>query len=424
MNTMTALGLLTAVSLIGAATTQPTEALIGRLIEQLGADRLEDQQAAEKALEEIGEPALPRLENARAIPDAAIRERADRLLARIRTRVAERGIAPALFSGRYEAASVSRILADLVHQTGNAIQEARGDLAGPPNERRLTLTFDKTPFWEALDRLTRSAGLRDDVEREPRQVLIRPGPRPDIPTCYDGPLRFQLQSLSACRDFLAGQGVLTAQVLMAWEPRLRPVAFAYWSRPDVAVDDRGASLVDPAGQGRRSQPAGESGTIAAPMVFHLAAPARGATKLARLEGRCQVRLAGRLTRFVFSPLDQAAGRSIGRDGVTVTVESVRASPPIWIVRVRFDYPEPGDEQESHRQWHAPQDIRLRERQTGAETPVNAGHNVTLRQAGTHGYECLWTGLPGAPADYDLICELPTLIVTREAVYRFADVPLP
>jgi hypothetical protein len=63
-----------------AAQPPPEAADIARLVEQLGSPRFEEREAASRALERIGEPALPALRAAVHSRDAEVRRRAARLV--------------------------------------------------------------------------------------------------------------------------------------------------------------------------------------------------------------------------------------------------------------------------------------------------------------------------------------------------------
>src|SRR5262245_45034999 len=60
---------------------EPDPDRVDRLIRQLGSDRFKEREAAAKALEELGEPALPALKRAATdSPDVEVRRRAEALL--------------------------------------------------------------------------------------------------------------------------------------------------------------------------------------------------------------------------------------------------------------------------------------------------------------------------------------------------------
>jgi hypothetical protein len=74
----------------GGEPPRPTPAEIGRLIRQLGSESFQEREAASRALELIGEPALGALAKAADNADAEIRGRAARLVEVLRPRLAAR----------------------------------------------------------------------------------------------------------------------------------------------------------------------------------------------------------------------------------------------------------------------------------------------------------------------------------------------
>ena len=84
----------------------------------------------------------------------------------------------------------------------------------PPPPDKVTLKLKDASFWEALDEIGAAVGFRDDTQRQARQVVLVPGTRAAGPTCYDGPFRIQLESLTATRDFTAMSRVLVARLLV------------------------------------------------------------------------------------------------------------------------------------------------------------------------------------------------------------------
>src|SRR6516165_9719362 len=71
----------------------PKAADIDRLAEQLGSPSFQEREAASKALEKIGERALPILKQAARSPDAEVRKRATALFALLHGRARTKAVA-------------------------------------------------------------------------------------------------------------------------------------------------------------------------------------------------------------------------------------------------------------------------------------------------------------------------------------------
>jgi hypothetical protein len=134
-----------------------------RLVQQLGATRHADREAASKALDALGPAALPALREALKNSDPEIRRRAGDLLAKVeRQAESAAALAPTKVRLHADNAPLAEVVHDLGRQANVRILLAREPvaLAG----RRVTLDIGESGFWDALDALCRTA-----------KVSIRPG---------------------------------------------------------------------------------------------------------------------------------------------------------------------------------------------------------------------------------------------------------
>jgi len=405
------------------ATPPAPQERIASLVRQLGADSAEARDKAQAALRALGATAEPQLWEGLNSTSFEVRMRCRFLLAELQAERVLKQVDASTFTGKYERTPLTKILADLTERTGNVVRDIRREQYDPTTiDPILDLTFDKTPFWEAVDRIAAAAGVRDDVHRG-QMVALVPGKPVALPTCYDGPLRFQILRVAVHRDITTGQGWLEVAVAVAWEPRLRPLVLAFQRQPTVAADSRGRSLTDPAERGYNALPVGEKPTIATTFILRLRPPAAGAEKLATLVGRCQIRLPAKQTTYRFGQLKAAEPQTQSRDSVTVALESFRQEKDRWIARVWYKYPG-GEEHQSHRTWQDASRVRLVRQADGKVFDVGTVGDAALRPDGEQVFEYRWAGLAGDPDAYELVITIPTLIVTRAATYRFGDVPLP
>lgn len=139
---------------------------IGKLITQLGSTNFTARQEASKQLHLIGGPALEALKKATRSADAEVRRRAIRLVAAIESRVErERLLTPSLVKLSFKNTPIEDAVAELARQSKQPL--VLGDKVG---NRTITLEMGETPFWVALDRFSREAGL---VEVDGKDVSIK-----------------------------------------------------------------------------------------------------------------------------------------------------------------------------------------------------------------------------------------------------------
>ncbi|MBL8798401.1 MAG: hypothetical protein JNM56_31185, partial [Planctomycetia bacterium] len=154
------------------------EADLDRLVRQLGSDSFSDREAAMKALDDIGLPALPALKKAAQSLDAETRRRAEELVARIEKRQeSARLLAPTKVSLQLQDVPLPEAVAELAKLSGQPVKLG-GDVSKLA-ERKVSLEFKEVPFWEALDRFCRVASLAEATTVNSPMAPRQPGePRP------------------------------------------------------------------------------------------------------------------------------------------------------------------------------------------------------------------------------------------------------
>jgi hypothetical protein len=271
-----------AVTLLAARAARPAEqnapsVTPGRLIERLASTDFAEREAATRALDEMGAAALPDLRRAAAADDPEVRRRVGELAGRIERRAeSARLLEPRRVRLVCKDTPVPEALADLTRQTGFAV-ELWGDTKG--GGRRLTLDTGPVSFWEALDRVCRTAGVSEPTllpdgpsranqpvnpyaapgqayllnpyigygginpyDPNPRRIILVDGRPPELPACYAGAVR--VRSLPA--------HVPLPVLCLGAEERVLPLEVAAepgvtWEgvvslRVTRAVDDRGRRL--------------------------------------------------------------------------------------------------------------------------------------------------------------------------------------
>lgn len=166
--------LLLAVGLLAAPpadTDQNADAShIARLVQQLGSRKFIDREAATRALDKIGVPALTALETATHSRDAEVRNRAESLVKTIRQRAeTEAALAPERIHLVFKDTPVEKAVAEFARQSHYKIQ-----LVGDKSklaDRKVTLDTGKTTFWRAFDQFCDRAQL---VEAPAEMSFPRP----------------------------------------------------------------------------------------------------------------------------------------------------------------------------------------------------------------------------------------------------------
>ena len=169
------------------------------LLEQLGATRYADREAAAKALEKLGREAIPVLRSARGSRDMEIRTRAAALLQRIEGSLLTM---PTMVWLNFKDAPLADVVQALGRQTGMKVSLFPENLPRWKQERLSLQEAQPLPFWKAVDRLCAAASLQNDLElrgfstrNQPSLVLTDRITRPVHPTSDHGPFRVSLVGL-------------------------------------------------------------------------------------------------------------------------------------------------------------------------------------------------------------------------------------
>lgn len=398
---------------------------VRRLVRQLDDDSLENRQAAEKALVELGPEVLKLLPPVTRNTSAEVKVRLDRVRKALETASAEAAAEASTFTLEGEM-PLSEALAELEKQTGNKVMDFRGQFGQQRTDPNVTADFDETPFWIALDQLLDQANMtiynfsgregvvaiigRNETERD----------RADRAT-YSGLFRFEGMKVLAERDLRNPQNdSLKVVIELTWEPRLKPIVLQVALPAQRAIADTGEVVAVDSRQSRLEIPV-ESSIAAAELQVPLMLPNRSVGKLASLKGKLLALVPGRTAAFEFENLEGAKAVEQHKAGVTVILDQVRKNADLYEMRVRVRFDKADNALESHRGW-------IYENQAYLIDP--AGNKVdndgmqTYRQAADEfGAAYLFAreeGLKGCK----LVYETPVLIMKMPVEYELKDIELP
>lgn len=237
--------LATLVTMLGLTAAPPRGASIDELIGQLGSPKFAEREAAGKALDVIGAPALDRLRKAISLPnDLETRRRAEALFKAIDKRIETAELLqPTRVKLDYQDIPVPQAVRDFAKRTGYVNNVILWDPKGQLAQRKITLATPELSFWEALDKLCERANLSHLVGAQEWQAslswpgrALRPDhtltygqvvlvddkfpantPRP-ASTCYSGVFRIRAYPAKAPAQ---SAGYVTVMLEILPEPKLR-----------------------------------------------------------------------------------------------------------------------------------------------------------------------------------------------------------
>lgn len=335
----------------------------GAMVARLGANRYSEREAASRALERLGRPALPALRAARDSRDPEIRTRAAGLLHKIEGALLTQ---PTHVRLNFDHTPLVQVTRSLSQQAGFKVALYPENL-GKWNYTKVTLHQpEPVTFWKAVDLICDAAELQQSPglhgiagPREPTFALTN-GPSGSItPNSDHGPFRVSVLGVHYQRDLnygpagpaargvgFGGDAGLRRAGAPALQTRIYPVvteqfsaSLALAAEPRLnltqngplqiteAVDDRGQSLLPPIDE---TAAGGRLEGYFGPMsgsVLHLQAqlhrPAVPGRTIKRLRGTIPLNICSRRPDPLRVPLDQATGKRFANSEVDLTVHSIR-----------------------------------------------------------------------------------------------------
>jgi hypothetical protein len=115
--------------------------------------------------------------------------------------------------------------------------------------------------------------------------------------------------------------------------------------------------------------------------------------------------------------------TVKQGDVSVTLQGTEVDEQVWKVNVDLVYPGEGPAFESYRQGLFNNRLWL-QRADGSRFEHNGGFSNTGSDGGKLSFEYLFVDAPGKPADYQLVYETPSKVITIPLAFEFKDVPLP
>jgi hypothetical protein len=402
-----------------------------QLIDRLEAPSPEARESATTALIKLGPQILPLLPDPATLKTPERKQRLERVRAALRTKEEEvnTGASRVTISGK--GIRLSEAVQQLQKQTGNAITDLREQLGAEVTNPALDLEIRDQPFFKSLDQVTRLAGVSSTystgdgtigiIAGEGSETKLAPAPSAAPFVQYNGPFRIEIKQIGLARDFRTGGATGNVQLEVAWEPRLRPMLLKLKYEELKILDDQ-KKEVKPQAEMESDEVVVRPENPAAEINLNLVAPARESRKLASLVVHAEVTIPAGIKVFKFPSLVQK-DVTVKQGDVSLTLQDTEVDEQVWKVNVTLVYPGEGPAFESYRQGLFNNRLWL-QRADGSRFEHNGGFSNTSADGGKLGFEYLFVDAPGKPADYQLVYETPSKVITVPLKFEFKDVPLP
>ena len=426
--------LLTTIILVAQpAAAADLENQVRELVRQLSAETVEERDAAEKHLLELGTPILDHLPIPNSRMPAEMRQRMERIRLRLQQQRAEASVGGTLVTLKIDQRPLSEVISTLEKLSGNKIAsrlavpvEGQG---GAATEPVITLDVKDVPFLRVLDQVLDQAHLTLDSfattdDGKPLKSLVVMAPlAPLLPraarTHYSGAFRFEPLSITGKRGLAdPAESVLQVQLETQWEPRLAPITMTF-PRESLSVKFDDGTKAGSARQGSELL-----GTRAAGSRFplHMELPPRQATRIEQIAGNLKVLLPGRVETFRFGPLPGPGKYREKKAEVTVFVDRVAKNADAWEVFVRLKFDDAAGALQSHLlDWVEDNPAWLesadgKKMEPGSYQPTQEGESE-------YGISYLFP-LTGDIQGYTFVYSTPAALVEKTIPFAFKNLDLP
>jgi len=383
---------------------------VDELLKALDRPQAAERAHAERTLLERGPEVLPYLPPPERIRSVAVRES----IARIRIQLERRAARESALASRVSLEgeqTVQHLLRELYAQTRNRIGLAPQVAAW--ETRSLTVHWNQTPFWDAVDDLARQLDLHPAFDAAQGQVLLQAADAnaPELAVQRRGPFRFAVLAAQV-RPIIGDDDhrLLRITGRLALEPRLRPL-FVHFAAADLGVD----GLTAWNRNARYELPLGDAGR-AAPVQFDFVIPTEDRRATLDLRGKLQIHLAAATEHIRFDQTALAAGTIRRRGGVSVRLREVAfdqqpGEPLRAEIKVLVGYDTGGPAFESYRTWVFHNAASLESSVPGGPGRVTYSEfDTSLQSNGAIGVDYRWDRLTGPASQYEFVYEAPTLLL--------------
>jgi hypothetical protein len=332
------------------------------------------------------------------------------------------------FSGKH---SLKKIMDALTEQTGNKVmlsEQAPAELL----DTLIDCEWEQAEFWPAIYELTKKAGLTlERYEGNGRELVLTVAATtsPDmIDTAAEryapvnttaGVLAMEVSRVDTSINLNQPKVSYTnIEMVMRWEPRLKPVAINVPYSELTVTDDKGTVIVPPKESSAsimlQPQFASSDFSLQIPLIE------RSAKEISSLEGIINLLVPGRMERFEFANIDaQSPGTWQEKASSTVTFGGITKNEDLFALKMSLSFPNENNLLESHHSWALENPVYLLKESgeridfIGLETFEQSENSVGVNYL-----------FPEMPPGAKLVYETPSAIVKLSVPFSLKKIPLP
>ena len=397
---------------------------VSRLVRDLSAPELAKREAAHQKLIELGPAVLELLPTPNDRTSAEEKQRLSQIRDKLQKSQAEGTLKASVVTLQGEM-RLSEAFKAIEKQTGNLMIDYREQFGGEGGDPKVKASFDKTPFWQAVDDILDQAGLTTYAypEKDGVAAITLPDgelPRRKRPVSYAGAFRLEALELMSRRGLRSsGDRQMQLQLEVGWEPRLDPISIQHQLTDIQAIDENGNMLELDGDEETRELPI-NAGDLTAELMFPFKLPDRKVKTIASLKGKLLAMVPGRIETFRFDDLTLKNVEQ-RKAGVVVVLDQVRKNADVWEVRVLVRFDKADGALESHRGWIFSNECYL---ETPNKERIENDGFETTRQTGQEVGMAYLFDLEKGPKGLKLVYKTPSVVSLVPIEYELKNLELP
>jgi hypothetical protein len=251
---------------------------------------------------------------------------------------------PTLVTLHYDNAPAATVFKDLGRQIGRECTNSSGGLEGMAN---VSIQAEKEPYWQVMAKISDAMGISTNLRRNGK-INVSPGGRNGV-RVIAGPVMMFATTVRHDANFTNPEQPNFCAITLSvhFEPNLAVALFSGRVIPEVAVDERGNSLVPAPGsaaaRGGRSGMRGGFGGVGDPGMesdmrairpdfestseIVLAPPGNAGYRIAHVKGKLQVKVVEKAKTIEIPAADFAKTRSVDFRGANLSVSAITNTAP-------------------------------------------------------------------------------------------------
>ena len=393
-------------------------------IKQLASPSRAARAKAEQVLTKLGPAILPLLPPPDLLESASVRVAIRHVRIRLEHDAAELSLRPSKVTLAGDL-SIKQLVEEVKNQTGNVISTSQ--LSSVQLAKRNTVNLKDDTFWSAISDLE-SEDISAGFDKETGLLTLQPGTPidPASVTAIDGSFRIIAAPFKPQGTFNDSNALISTQVRILCEPRLRPLFLRYETSDFQLTPDGDNRTLEPFNAGANIEvPLGNGGREATLALSFLLPKPHAAN--ATISGTVNLLIAASEQPISFRKLNRAKRVSRRRGGVTVTVNEVGIEGPALKshnarVRLQISYDLGAHAFESHQTWVFHNRVYLVD-PNGKHHGPNGGFTTLHQGDGSVAIEYSFKDLPTDPASWDFVYVAPTLLTNVEIPITLRNIPI-